>query len=297
MTDRQKGFLLALTGSAFWGGSGVAAQYLFTYGGMTSEYLVVVRMIIAGILLLAIDSFSNDVSIWKIWQDKASRWRLLAFGFVGMLGVQYTYFVAIEYSDAPTATILQYLMPIIVIAWTAITTKQLPALKQVLTACSAIFGTAILVTHGNFTTLSISTEALLWGIISAFAAAFYTCQPRWLLMRWPSTQVIGWAMIIGGIGMGCMYPPLEYPGTVDMMNMFALGYLIVFGTAAAFWAYVTSTKYIQPSEASILNATEPLTSVIFGVLLLGVVFQLPEIIGSLFIVIPIAMITGKKSKD
>ena len=116
-------------------------------------------------------------------------------------------------------------------------------------------------------------------------------------MRWPSTQVIGWAMIIGGIGMGCMYPPLEYPGTVDMMNMFALGYLIVFGTAAAFWAYVTSTKYIQPSEASILNATEPLTSVIFGVLLLGVVFQLPEIIGSLFIVIPIAMITGKKSKD
>ena len=40
--------------------------------------------------------------------------------------------------------------------------------------------------------------SIFWGILSALAAACYTVSPRWLLMRWPSAQVVGWAMLIGG---------------------------------------------------------------------------------------------------
>ncbi|WP_405751601.1 DMT family transporter, partial [Anaerovibrio slackiae] len=156
------------------------------------------------------------------------------------------------------------------------------------------FGTALLVTHGSLTALAISDRALFWGILSAFAAAFYTVQPRWLLMRWPSPQVIGWAMLIGGAAISLIYPPLEYPGILDAPALLSLAYICVLGTAASFWLYVTSTKYILAQEASILNATEPLASIVFSIILLDVMFELPEIIGSLLIIMPIIYITLKR---
>lgn len=222
ISSRTKGVLMAVIGSIFWGGSGVAAQFILQEKGMTADYLTAVRTIVAGILLLSIDAFINKNNIFAIWQDRESRHRLLAFGVLGMMSVQYTYFVAIECSNAPTATIIQYLMPIIILAWFSITERKLPGLSQVICAIMAIFGTALLVTHGSLTALAISDRALFWGILSAFAAAFYTVQPRWLLMRWPSPQVIGWAMLIGGAAISLIYPPLSYPGIVDTPALLSL---------------------------------------------------------------------------
>lgn len=294
ISDRTKGILLATIGSIFWGGSGVAAQFLLQERGMTSEFLTAIRTLAAGSILLFIDAVINRNNIINIWKDNPSRLRLIAFGVIGMMFVQYTYFVAIEYSNAPTGTILQYTMPIMVLAWVSITNKKLPAPSQVVCACMVIFGAAVLVTHGSLTTLAISDRALFWGILSAFAAAFYTLQPHWLLMRWSSPQVVGWAMIIGGVVMSLIYPPLHYPGTLDLSAGLSLTYICVFGTAASFWSYVTSTKYIRPQESSILNAMEPLSSIVFSVILLGVVFQLPEIIGTMLIIAPIIYITLQK---
>ena len=294
ISSRTKGVLMAVIGSIFWGGSGVAAQFILQEKGMTADYLTAVRTIVAGILLLSIDAFINKNNIFAIWQDRESRHRLLAFGVLGMMSVQYTYFVAIECSNAPTATIIQYLMPILILAWFSITERKLPVLSQVICAIMAIFGTALLVTHGSLTALAISDRALFWGILSAFAAAFYTVQPRWLLMRWPSPQVIGWAMLIGGAAISLIYPPLSYPGIVDIPALLSLAYICVLGTAASFWLYVTSTKYILAQEASILNATEPLASIVFSIILLDVMFELPEIIGSLLIIMPIIYITLKR---
>ncbi|MGM9539854.1 DMT family transporter [Anaerovibrio sp.] len=294
ISSRTKGVLMALTGSIFWGGSGVAAQFILQEKGMTADYLTAIRTIVAGLLLLFIDAVINGNNILAIWKDKESRRRLLAFGLLGMMSVQYTYFVAIEYSNAPTATIIQYLMPILILIWFSIREKRLPQLAQVICAIMAIFGTALLVTHGSLTTLAISDAALFWGILSAFAAAFYTVQPRWLLLRWPSPQVIGWAMLIGGAAISIISPPLSYPGTLDMPAALSLAYICVLGTAASFWLYVTSTKYILAQEASILNATEPLASIVLSVLLLDVLFELPEIIGTVLIIMPIIYITLKR---
>lgn len=187
-------------------------------------------------------------------------------------------------------------MPVVILVWMAISEKKLPRLSQVLSAFMAIIGTALLVTHGSLTSLSISEKALFWGILSAFAAACYTITPRWLLMRWPSAQVVGWAMLIGGIAIVLICQPTCYFDSFDMAACLSLVYICILGTAVAFWAYVTSTKYILPQEASILNATEPLASIVFSVLLLNVNFQLPEIIGTILIIIPVLYITTRKNK-
>lgn len=288
--------MLAIGGSIFWGGSGVAAQFLLQERGMTADFLTAIRTLTAGLILLLIDRFAYGNNITHIWRDRDSRKRLLFFGVFGMMAVQYTYFAAIAYSNAPTGTIIQYLMPVVILIWMAISEKKLPRLSQVLCALMAILGTALLVTHGSLTTLSISEKALFWGILSAFAAACYTITPRYLLMRWPSAQVVGWAMLIGGVSITLICQPIDYPDSLDTAAILSLIYICVLGTAAAFWAYVTSTKYILPQEASILNATEPFASIVFSVLLLNVVFQLPEIAGTTLIIIPVLYITARKNK-
>ena len=296
LSNRLKGIILAVGGSILWGGSGVAAQFLLQDRGMTADYLTAIRTITAGLILLLIDRFVYSNNITNIWRDKASRYRLLFFGICGMMAVQYTYFAAIAYSNAPTGTIIQYLMPVVILLWIALRERKLPQPGQVFCAILAILGTALLVTHGSLTTLSISEKALFWGILSALAAACYTVSPRWLLMRWPSAQVVGWAMLIGGAAISLIYPPLSYPGTLDRDAILSLAYICILGTAIAFWAYVSSTKYILPQEASILNAMEPLASIVFSVLLLDVLFQLPEIAGTILIILPILYITTRKDK-
>lgn len=296
LSNRLKGIILAVGGSIFWGGSGVAAQFLLQDRGMTADYLTAIRTLTAGLILLLIDRFVYGNNITNIWRDKVSRYRLLFFGIFGMMAVQYTYFAAIAYSNAPTGTIIQYLMPVVILLWVALRERKLPQPGQVVCAILAILGTALLVTHGSLTTLSISEKALFWGILSALAAACYTVSPRWLLMRWPSAQVVGWAMLIGGAAISLIYPPLSYPGILDIDAILSLAYICILGTAIAFWAYVSSTKYILPQEASILNAMEPLASIVFSVLLLDVLFQLPEIAGTILIILPILYITTRKDK-
>lgn len=296
LSNRLKGIILAVGGSIFWGGSGVAAQFLLQDRGMTADYLTAIRTLTAGFILLLIDRFVYGNNITNIWRDKVSRYRLLFFGIFGMMAVQYTYFAAIAYSNAPTGTIIQYLMPVVILLWVALRERKLPQPGQVVCAILAILGTALLVTHGSLTTLSISEKALFWGILSALAAACYTVSPRWLLMRWPSAQVVGWAMLIGGAAISLIYPPLSYPGILDIDAILSLAYICILGTAIAFWAYVSSTKYILPQEASILNAMEPLASIVFSVLLLDVLFQLPEIAGTILIILPVLYITTRKDK-
>ena len=65
---------------------------------------------------------------------------------------------------------------------------------------------------------------------------------------------IFWGMLIGGAAISLIYPPLSYPGTLDRDAILSLAYICLLGTAISFWAYVSSTKYILPQEASILNA-------------------------------------------
>ena len=175
-----KGTLFIVTGTILWGASGVLSQHLFVDKIISAEWLVTVRLILSGITLLSIDAILNKGDIFSIWHTK-DKFPLICFGIFGMLGVQYTYFGTIIHSNAATATILQYLMPIVIVFYLLFTTHRLPSFKELFSIFLAMVGTFFLVTKGNFSTLTISLEALIWGLVCACFAAFYTLQPRTII--------------------------------------------------------------------------------------------------------------------
>ncbi|HZG70946.1 MAG TPA: EamA family transporter [Chondromyces sp.] len=283
-SSRNKGIGLVLIGAALWGVSGTVAQYLFQKQGFSPEWLTVVRLLLSGSILLGLAYMKEKKQIWGIWRNKDDRLSILLFGTLGMLAVQYTYFAAIKHGNAATATVLQYLAPALITCYVAIRSKCFPPKIVTVSVLIAILGTFLLVTGGRIHSLSISGWAVFWGVASAFALAFYTLQPKKLLSEWGSMIVVGWGMLIGGVFFSLIHPPWEFEGDWSLSSLFAVAFVIIFGTIIAFYFYLESTKYITASEVSLLASVEPLSATFISVVWLEVTFGGAEWLGTLCIV-------------
>ena len=293
---RIKGIILVIIGAMLWGISGTVAQYLFTKKGFTPEWLVLIRLLVSGLILLLYSYMKSKQNIWTIWKTKHDALNLICFSIIGMLGVQYTYFAAIKYGNAATATILQYSSPIIITCYLAIRTKKFPDLQEIIAIGLAIVGTFFIITKGNIHSISISKLELFWGIASAFAAAFYTLKPRSLLIKWGSVLIVGWGMLIGGLAFSFIQQPWNCTGTWSISSILAITFVILFGTIIAFTCFMESLKYIKPTESSILSAAEPLSAALLSVLWLHEQLGIAQWIGTACIIITIIILSRVKNK-
>jgi drug/metabolite transporter (DMT)-like permease len=287
---------MALTAALLWGVSGTCAQYLFQHRAMNTEWLVTVRLLVAGALLLGLSpalSRQNPQPILSIWQDKRDVVSLLIFSILGMLAVQYTYFAAIRLSNAATATVLQYLGPAIIAGYMAFLNRKLPSGIETLAIVFALLGTYFIVTHGNIHSLSISGAALFWGIASAFALAFYTVYPLRLLQRWNSPLVIGWGMLLGGVAFSVVHAPWKVTGQWDMTTFLLVAFIILFGSLTAFYLFMGSVQILGATDASLMACLEPLAAAVIAVIWLQVRFGLYDWLGTILILSTVLLLTLK----
>ena len=287
------GAFLALLPGVLWGLSGVFGQYLFQQRGISAEWLVTTRLLISGSLMLIISFAGSREKTLAIFKDKTDTRRLVIFAIFGLMAVQLTYFVAIAKSNAPTATILQYVFPVMIVLYTALRSHKLPNAKEVVAVNLAMVGIFILVTHGNPGTLNITVEALIWGLTSAVAMAFYTMYPGNLQKRWGSPVVVGWGMLFGGIALNFYHPFWAFTGDIDLMGLLMIAFIILFATFGAFYIYLVSVTMIGATYASLFACIEPLASAFFSVVGLNLVFNSMDWIGAALIMITMFLLSWK----
>ena len=280
--SKYSGILLVLTGAICWGVGGTVSQKLFQLDGIEVNWYVTVRLLIAGLLLLVIQSFTRGrVQIWDVWRNKKTAIQLIIFGLVGMLAVQYTYMASIKHGNSAVATLLQYLSPVMIMIYIALQKQSVLTRNDVACAVLALGGCFLLLTNGSFTQLSVSWLAVIWGLLSGISAAFYTLYAVQLITRFDSLVVVGWAMIIGGLGMSFIHPP--WVMNFASISLKTYGYLIftiLFGTMIAFWFYIASLKRLSPKETSLLGSAEPLAAVGTTVIWLHEPFGIYQWIGT-----------------
>lgn len=281
--DKMKGMLLAIAGPLLWGFSGIAAQYLFSNYHVSPYWLVCLRMLGAGLLLVIFGAITTKRQVFSVWQRPKTATKLIIFSLIGMMPAQLTYFMAIHYSNAATATILQFLSPVVIILFLAFQQRMLPNGANVLSVVLALIGTSLLVTGGHFNQLSIAPGGLAWGLMAAISTAIYTLYPRKLLRTFGSVAIVGWSMLLGGL----VTTPLAmlHPATnLDFKAILIVGFVIVFGTLFAYLFVLQSLRFIVPTMTSLLGAFEPLTSTFLTVLFFHIAFGLPELLGTMFII-------------
>ena len=290
----HSGIIMALTAAMLWGVSGTFAQYVFEVKHLDAAWLVTMRLLVAGVLLLFLAGLKRDKDLVAIWKNKYDVLLLILFGVLGLYALQYTYFKAIVASNAATATVLQYTGPVFLVIYYSIINRKLPIALETLAVLLASIGVFFLVTHGNMYSLAISSEALFWGISSAVAGMLNVLLPLRLLNNYSTFSVMGWSMLIGGIASSFVGIPWIVTGIWDTGTLLSVAFIILLGSLAAFYMFIIAVKEIGPQTASILACSEPLAAVLLSIFWLDVSFLWSDWAGTLCILITIVLLSIKK---
>lgn len=293
-SDKKKetiaGTFLTIAGGILWGISGVCGQFLFQNKEVTASWLVPIRLVTAGLLLLCCYLIRDRAKAFDIWRTRRNRTDIIIYGLAGMMLCQYSYFQTIEWSNAGTATVIQYLGPALIVIWVCFQTRRLPEKKEVLGVILAVTGIFLIATHGNPTTLAMSQKALIMGLISAVSIVIYTVKPASLQKQFDTPLVLAWGMLIGGIVLMAVFRPWNYRVIFDGETFMTLAFIILFGTMAGFSLYLTGVKMIGSVKAGLFACVEPVASMILTAVWMKVSFTVPDLIGTLLVIATIIIL-------
>ena len=284
---KLRGMLLASLASSLWAISGISGEILFKKYNFSSDWLVSIRTLISGILLFVIVIFIEKKSVLKPLKNKKDFIGIILFGTAGMYLVQYTYFKTIELSNVSFSTILQFTAPFFIFIYESIKNKKIPAFSTLILLFMTILGVIFIATKGKISSLSVSPEALLFGLISAIMIAFYSIYPKRLLKKYGSITVVGWGMIVGSVISNIVHPIWKIQGNVNTESIIQVTVVVILGTSVAYLIYIASLNYISSSLAGILTAFEPVLAAILSVIIFRLKFSFVELIGFILVFVSI----------
>ena len=284
---KLRGMMLASLAASLWAISGISGEILFKKFNFSSDWLVSTRTLVSGILLFMIVVFVEKKSILKPLKNKKDSIGIILFGVAGMYLVQYTYFKTIELSNVSFATILQFTAPFFIFVYESMKNKKFPSVSTVALLFMTILGVVFIATKGNFSNLSVSLEALLFGLVSAVMIAFYSTYPKKLLKKYGSITVVGWGMIIGSVISNIIHPIWKIQGDINTKSIIQVIIVVILGTSIAYLIYIASLNYISSSLAGILTAFEPVLAAVLSVVIFGLKFSIIELIGFVLVFVSI----------
>lgn len=292
MSKTMKGTLMTLIAGIAWGLSGACGQYLMAHG-FTAIGLTTIRLVFSGAVLLLLAYLADQEKVKAFLTDRSSYIPLLLFAFLGLLMTQLTYLEAIDATNAGTATVLQYLCPIGVLAYSCVKDRVAPTVSEIFSMILAIAGTFLIATHGQLNQLAITPKGLAWGLISAFAYALYIILPLNLIQKWGSMLVIGVGMTIPGILMLPFSGLLSSSGNYRLDTWMALFGLVVIGTIFAYTAFLKGTSLVGAVKGSLLASFEPISAVFFAFVIMKEHFFMVDVIGMAMILLAVLLISLK----
>ncbi|MED3561532.1 DMT family transporter [Bacillus xiapuensis] len=290
--SRHLGLLMIISGATFWGLSGPMIQWLFYHTDLSSEDYLVIRLLFAGITILGFLLFSKQ-NIFEIWKHPKDWIQLCIFAVIGMLAGQYTFIETLDKSNAVTATLFQFLGPIIITIYVATRKKKLPTTMQLLAVVAAVSGTFYLITNGSIENVVLSKRAILYGTLTAVTFAFYTLHPKSLIKRWGTLQIVGWGMLLGGVVLWMVHRQFSFhqvAGTLTIGTFLMLLIILLSGTVS-FLLYIGSLKYLSAVETGLLSSIEPLVAAILSIAWLKESFGAYQLLGGAFIVVAVILLT------
>ena len=292
MSKAFKGTIFTVIAGIAWGLSGTSGQYLMAHG-ISALVLTNIRLIIAGLLLVLLSYIKSKEQFLAFLKDKSSLFSLLLFSLFGLFLNQLAYLSAIQETNAGTATVLQYVCPVGILAYTCIKDKVAPTIAEIISMVLAIGGTFLIATHGQLDQLSMTPAGLFWGLFSALTYALYIILPIKLIQKWGSILVIGVGMTISG------FVAVPFTGIIGAslpmsFDIFlAFSGIILIGTVFAYTAFLKGASMIGPVKSSLLASIEPISAVFFAFMIMGDIFYPVDFLGMAMILLAVTIISLK----
>ena len=285
-----------LVGGSFWGLSGTAAQALFQDYNFPVVGLVSLRTLVSGTLLF--------LACRPAIPNRNELPRLLLLSLLGFAATQLTYLAAIQYSNAPTATLLQFLFLPMVAGYESLTGALRFSGRWAVALISAIAGTLLLIGvvsgTGTFQVL-ITPIGIIAGLLAAVTGAFHSLASRSFVRERGSWWLVSWGFLIAGfatlpLGAYSLLAyapnfPSNFQGQLSVTLL--VSFMIVFGTILSFGLYLAGLRRLSATEIGVAASMEPITAAIAAFVFLGVKLDLIQYLGGGLILLAVMLIATR----
>lgn len=292
-----KGTIYSLLSGLIWGICGILGEYFFSHYQVSSGWITSMRLLVAGSFVIVLSSIKLRSQLFEIWRNRNNYLLFLAYAILGIFSVQYFFYLCVEYSNATTATILQFISPVFILFFNRIIYKKKASKSAIFYVLVAMVGVFLMATKGDLSKLSITPLALLTGLLSALGVMFNVILPQRFAKKYGFVPTVGWGMIIAGIFSNFLYPVYKISFQVDAISICICLTIAFLGTAFAFFLSMKAVSLVSPLVVSVVSASEPLSSAILSVLFLGLVLDGYLLLAMILIIIPMIFLSIEESKN
>lgn len=292
-----KGIFWAATASTLWGISGTVLQYISQTQEIDPTWFLSARTTGAGILLLIIAFIRYGTEVFSLFKSKRLIFWLILYSIFGLMANMFTFLLSIKTGNAAAATILQYLSPLFIVIGSLMFQRKLPMRSDLIAFGISLIGVFLAITKGNFNTLSVPVDSLIWGILSGVTAAFYVVLPKPIVKEHSPIIVLGWGLLISSIIFNFIHPLwVETPPITPQLIM-STATVIIVGTILAFSTLLYSLNFAPSAVVSIVDAVQPVVTFILSIIFLGLAISVMEIVGSVMVIVAIYILQRYRTED
>lgn len=280
-----RGTVLVVLASFCFGSSGPLAKPAMD-AGLSPQQMASARIGLAALVLLAV------VAVWRprLLRVRRSDWRLLvAYGLIGVAGVQLLYFAAVTRIPIGIAMLLEFTSPVLVALWVRFVRRRVLPARMWVGTVLALVGLAMVAQVWQGLGV-LDGLGLLAGVCAALCAAAYFLIGEHGVTRLEPLGLVTWGMVVGALALAVLAPPWTLPfelfdAGADFgpwrLPVWALVLACaVVSTAMAYLLSISSLRDLPANVASVLALLEPVVATTLAWLMLGQALTAAQLVGA-----------------
>jgi len=297
----SSGLVAALASAASFGASGPFVKPLLD-AGWSPAAAVAVRAGLAGLVLLPFGMASVG---WRLRALVGSWRRIVSFGAVAVVGTQLCYFAAIERMPVGVALLIEYLGPVLLVAFTWFRTGSRPP--------TITLAGAFVATGGLFLVLDLTGATALdpigvvWALGAAICLACYFAMSSVTDDKVPPVTLAAAGLLFGAVAITALgatgaVPLATVGGDVDLLGSSApwfvpMAVVVLLSTSFAYATGVFAATLLGSRVASFVGLVEVLFAVLLSWFLLNEVPTVVQAVGGALIIVGVVLVRSSHTTE
>jgi drug/metabolite transporter (DMT)-like permease len=226
----------------------------------------------------------------------------MAIGLIGVAATQLAYFAAIERISVGTGILIEFMAPLLLVAFVWARTRRTPKAVVLFGSVFALFGLGMVVSPGGDG--SIDLLGLAFAAAAAVGCAIYFVAAARVDDDLPPVAVASISLVLGGVAIGLvgLTGIMPFTGTYGTVQLFGgstawwipMLIVAVLATGIAYAASIKASQLLGSRLASFAGLLEVVAASFYAWLLLGEQMTLLQLAGGLLILVGIAFVRSEK---
>lgn len=283
-----KGTIYVLLSAVCFALLSILAKIAYGLGFTPLMLLLMEKLISATVLWLALLRFKRSYLRLNPRQFK----QVLAMALFGSVTTSLGFYGALQYLDAPVATILLFTNPAVVILLSALFYREPLSLVQLFSLAACITGGSLVVGLFHSGPVFVSPQGVALGLLASLGLGFFTFYSQQVLREgMPPLAIMTYTNTISGLVFSLLEPPVFLVSGQVNARMWALAFLLALVSSVL--PNLLSLKGIEligASRAALVASFELPCNAFFAALILGERLTLTQLVGAFMVLAGVLLV-------